>query len=48
MGMLLESEYPAVEYSRGRTLCEGREAWLRFHKARSYVACHQVYNFRSL
>jgi hypothetical protein len=31
MGMLLEPGYPAVEYARGHTLCEGREAWLRFH-----------------
>jgi hypothetical protein len=26
LGMLLEPEYP-----RGHTMCEGREAWLRFH-----------------
>jgi hypothetical protein len=31
LGMLLSSEYPRVEYSRGHTMCEGREAWLRFH-----------------
>jgi hypothetical protein len=31
MGMLLEPEYPPVEYARGHTMCEGREAWLRFH-----------------
>jgi hypothetical protein len=31
LGMLLEPEYPAVEYARGHTMCEGREAWLRFH-----------------
>jgi hypothetical protein len=31
MGMLLEPEYPGVEYARGHTMCEGREAWLRFH-----------------
>ena len=31
LGMLLEPEYPAVEYVPGHTLCEGREAWLRFH-----------------
>jgi hypothetical protein len=31
LGMLLEPEYPAVEYARGHTMCEGRQAWLRFH-----------------
>jgi hypothetical protein len=31
LGMLLEPEYPRVEYSPGHTMCEGREAWLRFH-----------------
>ena len=31
LGMLLEPEYPAVQYSPGHTMCEGREAWLRFH-----------------
>lgn len=31
LGMLLEPEYSAVEYARGQTMCEGREAWLRFH-----------------
>jgi hypothetical protein len=31
LGILLESEYPLVEYAPGHTLCEGREAWLRFH-----------------
>jgi hypothetical protein len=31
LGMLLAPEYPAVEYARGQTMCEGREAWLRFH-----------------
>jgi hypothetical protein len=31
LGMLLEPEYPWVEYAPGHTLCEGREAWLRFH-----------------
>lgn len=30
LGMLLEPEYPRVEYAAGHTLCEGREAWLRF------------------
>src|SRR5438270_4208518 len=30
LGMLLSPCYPAVEYARGHTLCEGREAWLRF------------------
>jgi hypothetical protein len=29
--MRLEPEYPAVEYARGHTMCEGRQAWLRFH-----------------
>jgi hypothetical protein len=31
VGMLLEPCYPAVEYSPGHTMCEGRLAWLRFH-----------------
>jgi hypothetical protein len=31
LGMLLSPEYLAVEYARGHTMCEGREAWLRFH-----------------
>jgi hypothetical protein len=31
LGMLLEPAYPRVEYSRGHTMCEGREAWLPFH-----------------
>jgi hypothetical protein len=31
LGMLLEPEYPRVEYAPGHTMCEGREAWLRFH-----------------
>jgi hypothetical protein len=31
LGMLLEPEYPAVEYAPGHTMCEEREAWLRFH-----------------
>jgi hypothetical protein len=31
LGMLLSPEYPGVEYARGHTMCEGREAWLRFH-----------------
>ena len=31
LGMLHAPEYPQVEYSRGHTMCEGREAWLRFH-----------------
>jgi hypothetical protein len=26
MGMLVSPEYPRVEYSRGHTMCEGREA----------------------
>jgi hypothetical protein len=29
--MLLDPAYPGVEYSRGQTMCEGREVWLRFH-----------------
>jgi hypothetical protein len=29
--MLLEPEYPRVEYAPGHAMCEGREAWLRFH-----------------
>jgi hypothetical protein len=32
LGMLLEPEYPSVEYLPGYTMCEGREAWLRFHR----------------
>jgi hypothetical protein len=31
LGMLLEPEYPQVEYAPGHTMCEGREAWLRLH-----------------
>jgi hypothetical protein len=31
LGMLLDPAYPRVEYVLGHTLCEGREAWLRFH-----------------
>lgn len=31
LGMLLEPEYPRVEYAPGQTLCEGRGAWLHFH-----------------
>jgi hypothetical protein len=31
LGMLLEPEYPRVEYAPGHTMCEGRLAWLRFH-----------------
>src|SRR5205823_9014077 len=31
LGMRLEPAYPAVEYAPGHRLCEGREAWLRFH-----------------
>jgi hypothetical protein len=31
LGMLLEPEYPQVDYAPGHTLCEGREAWLHFH-----------------
>src|SRR5436853_7929520 len=31
LGMLLEPEYPVVEYARGQTMCEGRQAWSRFH-----------------
>jgi hypothetical protein len=31
MGLLLEPEYRRIEYSRGHIMCEGRQAWLRFH-----------------
>src|SRR5437588_1006191 len=31
LGMLHAPCYPAVEYAPGHTLCEGRQAWLRFH-----------------
>ena len=31
LGMRLEPAYPAVQYSPGHVMCEGREAWLRFH-----------------
>jgi hypothetical protein len=31
LGMPLEPEYPRVEYAPGHTMCEGKEAWLRFH-----------------
>ena len=31
LGMLLEPEYPRVEYAPGHTMCEGRAGWLRFH-----------------
>jgi phage/plasmid-associated DNA primase len=31
LGMLLSPEYPRVEYALGHMLCEGRQAWLRFH-----------------
>ena len=30
IGMLLSPEYPRVEYAPGHSMCEGREAWLRF------------------